>query len=498
MSVTPGAGAFALTAGVPIVVQESAGSEGRAVAAWFVGLIARATGFSLPVVTEPAGGAGRAVNLSLDSRIAAEEGYWLTVTPERIDVVARTGAGLFYGLQTVRQLLPPEIEAARPMPGITWDVPAVTVEDAPRFGYRGMMLDVSRHFFPVEFIKRYLDLAALYKMNRFHWHLTDDHGWRLEIRKYSRLTEVGAFREKDGVRYGGYYTQDQVREVVRYAAERFITIVPEIEMPGHCLAALAAYPEYACAPGPFAVATEKGIYDGVFCPTEETFTFLQDVLDEVFALFPGRQVHIGGDEVVPEAWRSSAAAQAVMAREGLTDAGQLAGYFLRRVAAMAAQKGRDVIGWDEILAGELPPSATVMSWRGTDGGVQAARRGHDAIMTPSAICYLQHYQADPATEPKASGLVMTLATVYAYDPIPAGLTAQEAARIVGSAGMLWTENIATPEYAEYMAYPRAIALAEVLWSPQAARTYRTFLPRLAATTVRLDILGINYAPHFRH
>jgi hexosaminidase len=331
----------------------------------------------------PTPGAAPGIELGLDPAIASAEGYRLTVAPDRVRVIARGAAGLFYGLQTLRQLLPAGIEPGTAPAAGPLSIPAVTIETRPRFAYRGLMLDVSRHFFPVEFIEKLIDLAALYKLNRFHWHLTDDQGWRLEIKKYPRLTEVGAFRDEGGTRVGGSYTQEQVRALVRYAAERFVTIVPEIELPGHCTAALAAYPEFACTPGPFVIPSAKGIYDGVFCPSEATFSFLDDLLGEVAGLFPGQLLHLGGDEVKPGVWKASPVAQAVMAREGLRDATALEGYFMRRLTERARALGREVIGWDEILdAGEVPPDATVMSWRDDQATVRAVQGGHDTILTP--------------------------------------------------------------------------------------------------------------------
>jgi hexosaminidase len=488
-AVTPRVGAFVLENSTPVVVQDPAAAD---VADWFASWL-RGAGLQAPVVS-----AGAGIALGLEPTIPGDEGYRLTVEPAGIVVLGRTARGLFYGLQTLRQLLPPALEQAGTGPR-RFAIPSVVIEDEPRFPYRGVMLDVSRHFFPVAFVEQLIDLAALFKMNRFHWHLTDDQGWRIEIRTHPRLTEVGGFRDEGGVRVGGFYTQEEIREVVRYAARRFVTIVPEIDLPGHSLAALAAYPQYGCTPGPFAVATGKGIYDGVLCPAEDTFRFVDDVLEEVAALFPGPQIHVGGDEVPVGPWEGSAVAREVMAREGLASAGDLLGYFVGRVAEMAGKRGRTVIAWDEILGGSwaVPATATVMSWRGVEGGVAAARRGLDTIVTPSAICYLEHYQADPATEPPASGAVMPLATVYGFDPVPAGLSPDEARHVMGSQGMLWTETIATADHAEYMLFPRLVALAEVLWSPAAARDYGGFLRRLEVASGRLDLLGVTYAAHFR-
>jgi hexosaminidase len=407
-------------------------------------------------------------------------------------------AGLFYGVQTLRQLIPARGPAGRRA------IPAVTVVDRPRFRYRGMHLDVARHVFPVRFIERYIDLLARYKLNVFHWHLTDDQGWRIEIRKYPRLTEVGAWRREtvreknlepyigDGIPYGGFYTQAQVREIVSYARRRHVTVIPEIELPGHAQAALAAYPELACTPGPFEVRTTWGVDEDVFCPTERTFAFLEDVLTEVLALFPSPYIHIGGDEVPKIRWEESAEAQAVMRREGLKDEHELQSWFIRRIERFLTARGRRLIGWDEILEGGLAPQATVMSWRGTAGGVAAAQQGHDAVMTPGSHLYFDYYQGDPAFEPLAIGGLTPLEKVYAYEPIPDTLTPAEAGHILGAQANVWTEYLKTPAQVEYMALPRMLALAEVVWSPREARDWAGFARRLSPELSRLDRLGVNY------
>ncbi|HKJ01954.1 MAG TPA: family 20 glycosylhydrolase [Longimicrobiales bacterium] len=378
------------------------------------------------------------------------------------------------------------------------------VADAPRFPYRGMHLDVARHFFGPDFVKRYIDQLARYKINRFHWHLTDDQGWRIEIKRYPRLTEVGARRAEtmveknfepfvgDSTPYGGFYTQDEIRDVVAYARERYVTIVPEIEMPGHSLAALAAHPGLACTPGPFEVGTRWGVYEDIYCPREETFEFLENVLTEVMDLFPGPYIHIGGDEAPKARWEASDVARDVIRREGLADEEELQSWFVQRIARFLDAHGRRLIGWDEILEGGLAPNATVMSWRGTEGGIDAARQGHDVIMTPSSHLYLDFYQGDPAQEPLAIGGYLPLERVYAFEPVPAELTPAEARHILGAQGNLWTEYIATEEHAEYMAFPRALALAEVTWSPASARGFADFARRLPWQLDRLDAAGIHY------
>jgi hexosaminidase len=471
------------------------------VATYLVGLLGRATGYSLPLAntSQRACFVGvPAIELELDAAIAESEGYALEASVESLRIRGRTAHGVFHGVQTLRQILAPEIESRTAVPKARWLVPAVGIEDAPRFSYRGMHLDVSRHFFPPAFVKKYIDLLALYKLNTFHWHLTDDQGWRLEIEAYPRLTSVGAWRNEGGGRYGGFYTQAEVREIVSYASERFVTIVPEIEMPGHARAAVAAYPEYACTPGPFEVATTWGVFYDIFCPSDETFAFLEGVLREVFSLFPGEYVHLGGDEAPKDRWETSAVAQAVIDREGLANEEELQGYFMRRVETFAASHGKSIIGWDEILDGGVMPSAVIMAWRGADRGTLAARQGHDVIMTPTDSCYFDYYQGPEATEPEAfPGSYAPLQEVYDMEPMPSGLDAQAATHVLGAQGNLWSEYIPTPEHAEYMALPRAIALAEVLWSEPDALDYSAFVRRLDAHSAHLDAQGTNYAKLFR-
>jgi hexosaminidase len=434
------------------------------------------------------------------------EGYSLTVHPTEIVIRASHEQGAFYAMQTLRQIMRmdalPDVKKERK----DWSVPAVEISDQPQFGYRGLHLDVCRHYMPLDFVKKYIDLLAYYKMNRFHWHLTDDQGWRIEIKQYPKLQEIAAWREEtlvghyketpdvyDGIRHGGFYTQEEIKEVVAYAALRGVTIIPEIEMPGHALAALSAYPELACTPGPFKAATTWGVFDDVFCPNEETFTFLENVLDEVMELFPSKYIHIGGDECPKTRWKESAFCQALMRKEGLKDEHELQSYFIQRIEKYLNSNGRNIIGWDEILEGGLAPNATVMSWRGVSGGVAAAQSGHDAIMTPGTHCYFDHYQADPAFEPVGFGGLTTLEKVYSFNPVPSKLTSKEATHILGAQGNLWTEYIASPAHAEYMAYPRAIALAEVLWTPASQKDWKGFVLRLSNHLERLDGMNVNYA-----
>ena len=426
------------------------------------------------------------------------ESYNLTISSNMV-VLEGGQLGAFYGIQTLKQLI------NKDQNGLL-NIPAATIYDEPRYSWRGMHLDVSRHFFTVDEIKKYLDYLSLYKMNVFHWHLTDDQGWRIEIKKYPKLTEVGAWRNAtligpwrvfphryDSTRYGGYYTQQDIKEIVRYALERHIMIVPEIEMPGHCLAALASYPEYSCTGGPFDVASEWGIYDDVFCPTEETFKFLEDVLTEVSELFPGKYIHIGGDEVPKEKWKESKYCQDLMKREGLKDENELQSYFTQRIEKFLNSKDKTIIGWDEILEGGLAPNAVVMSWRGERGGIEAARQNHDVVMSPGAYCYFDHYQGNPKFEPLAIGGYTTVEKVYSYEPTPDSLTLNEQDHILGAQGNVWTEYIPNFKQIEYMVFPRICALAEVLWTPGEKRNYEEYQTRLIEHFKLLDKLGINYS-----
>ena len=420
------------------------------------------------------------------------EWYRLKVEPSGIAIAAVTEAGLYRGTRTLVQLLEQGRGSA--------SLPCLTITDQPRFGWRGMHLDVCRHFFPVPFIKKYIDLLARYKMNSFHWHLTDDQGWRIQIKGRPELTAVGAWRKGSQVgayanqqfgtvRYGGFYTQDEIREVVAYAAERHINVVPEIEMPGHALAALAAYPQLGCTGGPYAVERGWGVFPDVFCAgNDSVFAMLQDVLTEVMDLFPSKIIHIGGDECPKDRWKTCPKCQARMKADGLKDEHELQSYFIRRIERFMNGKGRRIIGWDEILEGGLAPNASVMSWRGTEGGIAAARSGHDAVMSPGSHCYFDHYQGDPANEPLAFGGYTPLQKVYSYEPVPAELNEKEAKHILGAQGNIWTEYIHTPDQVEYMAAPRLLALAEVLWTPKGKRDESAFIHRLEQEFPKLDSL----------
>lgn len=407
------------------------------------------------------------------------EGYTLEVKPEGILVSSATDAGLFYGLQTLLQLAEPIAEGQ-------WRIGCVSIEDAPRFDYRGMMIDVSRHFRDKEFLKKQIDALAYYKINRLHLHLTDAAGWRIEIKKYPRLTEFAAWRperswknwwnvadgrkyceETDSCAYGGYYTPDDIRELVRYAADRHIIIVPEIEMPAHSEEVLAAYPELSCTGKPYTCAD--------FCVgNEKTFTFLEDVLTEVMDLFPSEYIHIGGDEAGKLAWKTCPKCQQRMKDEGLKDLNELQSYLIHRIEAFLASRGRKLLGWDEIMDGGLAPNATVMSWRGEEGGVKAVKSGHRAIMTPGAFCYFDSYQDAPYSQPEAMGGYLPLSKVYSYDPLPASFTSDEAGMLYGVQANLWAEYITDDDHYEYMIYPRVLALAEVAWSRPERKSYEEF------------------------
>ena len=429
-----------------------------------------------------------------------DQGYRLTITPQQV-IVAGKGAGLFYGIQTLLQLIPAD-------KGASIKLPCAQIEDYPRFGYRGLMLDVCRHFFSVEFVKKTIDLMAYYKLNDFHWHLTDDQGWRIEIKKYPRLTEVGSQRAQtvignyhdrtpqqfDNTPYGGFYTQDQIREVVKYAADRYINVVPEIEMPGHSMAALAAYPDLSCDPGKtYKVYETWGVIRDVYCPSDKTFDFLEDVLTEVMELFPSKYIHIGGDEVPKDAWKNSAFCQKLMKKLKLKNEEELQSYFIQRIEKFVNSKGRSIIGWDEILEGGLSPNATVMSWRGESGGIAAAKQSHNVIMTPgSGGMYIDHAQGRTG-EPLSIGGYTPLSQTYSYNPTPAVLTLDQQKFIMGVQANLWTEYIATDAKAEYMLYPRLLALSEIAWTPLANKNFKDFSEvRLPGQLAYLDRNNYDY------
>lgn len=423
--------------------------------------------------------------------------YFLTIYPNQVSISQCDPLGNFYGVQTFLQLIP-----AGQKTEIT--IPCLQIRDAPKYAWRGMHLDCARHFFPVSFVKKYIDYLAMYKFNTFHWHLTDDQGWRIEIKQYPKLTEVGAWRngsmvghyneqKYDDKRYGGFYTQEQIKEVVAYATERHITVVPEIEMPGHAVAALAAYPQYSCTGGPFEVGKQWGVLDDVFCPKEETFTFLQNILTEVMDLFPSQYIHIGGDECPKTRWKACPHCQALIKEKGLKDEHELQSYFIQRIEKFVNSKGRKIIGWDEILEGGLAPNAAVMSWRGTEGGIAAAKQSHYVVMTPGSHCYFDYYQSKSKNEPLAIGGFVPLEKVYSFEPTPNELSDEEAKYILGAQANVWTEYMETPEKVEYMIFPRMMALSEVLWGKANPNDYSGFQKRMVLQFPTLEQKGIHYS-----
>ncbi|TZF82233.1 family 20 glycosylhydrolase [Pedobacter sp. BS3] len=429
------------------------------------------------------------------------EGYRLSVNGSGIHITGKTERGIFYGLQTLAQLLAENAGNQA--------LPFVEIEDYPRFAYRGLHLDVGRHYFPVSFLKTYIDLLAQYKLNTFHWHLTEDQGWRIEIKKYPKLTSVGAYRAQtligsnrdkqpkyDGTRYGGFYTQDEVKEVVAYAASKYVTVIPEIEMPGHSMAALSAYPELACGdnPGPFKAAERWGVFPDVYCAGKEsTFKFLEDVLDEVLPLFPSEYIHIGGDECPKTRWKTCPYCQKRIKKLHLKDEHELQSYFIQRIEKYLNKKGKHIIGWDEILEGGLAPNATVMSWRGIKGGIAAAQQNHNVIMTPGSHLYIDHPESSSPEEPLTiGGRLVSLETLYSYNPVPAELTPDQQKYILGVQANLWTEYVETPEKALYLLLPRLYALSEVAWTPLQSKNWTDFsqkrLPEFLAKLDRTDLL----------
>ncbi|AQQ09750.1 Beta-hexosaminidase [Sedimentisphaera cyanobacteriorum] len=429
-----------------------------------------------------------------------KEGYHLSITPEKLALESAGKAGIFYGLQTLVQIAEPQKD------GTGFVFPCAEISDKPRFKWRGMHLDVCRHFMPVEFVKKYIDLLALHKMNRFHWHLTEDQGWRIEIKKYPRLTEIGSKRKEtvigrntdkyDGKPHGGFYPQKEIREVVEYAAERFVTVVPEIEMPGHSVAALAAYPEYSCAGGPFQVRTRWGVSKDVYCVgKDKTIRFLKDVLREVIELFPGEYVHIGGDECPKDRWKNCKDCQRKIKQKGLENEKQLQGWFISHINEFLKQNGRKLVGWDEILEGGLTKDAAVMFWRswlGDEVVIDAAKAGNDLIMAPTSHTYFDYYQGPRKSEPLAIGGFIPLKKVYSFDPVPANMPENLTHHILGAQAQLWTEYIKTPKQAEYMAYPRGCALAEVCWTAPSNKDFKGFINRLKTHLKRLDQMSVNY------
>ncbi len=504
VELTPAAGEFVIS---PQTIVAAAPGPASREAEKLIDAVAPALGFRLRTSTG-AVDAFNTISLELDPALpdAGDEGYRLEVRPDRIVIQAAQPAGLYYGTQTLRQLMPSAVFRKAPVTGVRWSVPCVVIRDRPRFAWRGLLLDPARHFIPRSAVLQMIDAMALHKLNSLQLHLTDDQGWRIEIKKYPRLTEVGAWRKEtlighlghqppryDGKRHGGYYTQDDIREIVAYAAERYITVVPEIEMPGHARAAIAAYPELGCHPDQrLEPWTTWGICPDIFVPTDHTVAFLQDVLSEVLELFPSKFIHVGGDEAIKDQWKASDVVQVRIKELGLAGEHELQSWFIRQMDRFLAERGRRLIGWDDILDGGLAPAATVMSWRGEQTAITAARAGHDVVMASVTHTYLDYYQADPALEPLAIGGLILLENVYHWEPVPKELASEQRRHILGGQAQLWSEYLPDIRHTQYMAFPRTAALAEVLWSPSDQRDYDRFLARLRPHLERLDAMDVNY------
>ena len=500
-------GGFFNVRGAPFYVHEAVGEDAREAIDALAQRLGVVTGKAVRFVDSPVPGS---INFAVNENMNGEE-YALHVEKDGAWLEASTFNGFLYAIETFKQLLPPEVYGSRKA-SVRWEIPRVGIIDSPRFAYRGLHLDSSRHFWSVDEVKKYIDIMATYKLNRFHWHLTDDQGWRAEIKRYPRLTEVGSVRKEtlegslyadslrfDGTPYGGFYTQDEMRDVVAYAASHGITVIPEIDLPGHMVAALTAYPELGCTGGPYEVWTQWGISDDVLCPgNEKTFEFIEGVLDEICDIFPSEYIHIGGDECPKVRWAECPKCQARIRALKLKDGGgftkeqRLQNYVTSRVQDYLLSKGRRIIGWDEILEGDLAEGATVMSWRGTQGGIEAAGRGFDAIMTPYTYLYLDYYQSrERDHEPLAIGGYLPVENVYSYEPYD-GLTEGSEEHILGVQANLWTEYIATPEHLEYMLLPRLCALAEIQWCEQGKRDYERFKRDMRYQFAMFDIRGYTY------
>ncbi|MFC5683130.1 beta-N-acetylhexosaminidase [Flavobacterium sp. MAHUQ-51] len=514
-------GKFLITAKTKISATSDLKNEGQ----YLSSLLSHVAKIDVPFDIESNGD----IELRIDNTIKEEEGYWLSVTNNKVRISGKTAKGVFYGIQTLRQLLPVSFESGiNPL-----TIPAVTIKDNPRFPYRGMHLDVTRHMFPVDFVKKYIDLIAMHKMNTLHWHLTDDQGWRIEIKKYPKLTQVGSKRYgtiegrlhqetgNDETEYGGYYTQEEVKEIVKYAAQRHIIVIPEIELPGHASAAIASYPFLSCFPNEPTVVTNNmgskagkkfqakgnpkivqetwGVFDDVFCAgNEKTFGFLEDVLAEIIPLFPSEYIHIGGDECPKSNWKRCPACQKRMKDNNLLDEHELQSYFIQRMEKYLNAKGKKIIGWDEILEGGLAPNAAVMSWRGEKGGIEAAKQHHNVIMTPGTHCYFDKYQVDKeeqANEPLTIGGYISVEKVYGYDPIPNDLSNEEKKYVLGAQGNVWTEYLGTTDLVEYMILPRMSALSEVVWTQKENKDWKDFKFRLNKMKDLYEAMKLNYAKH---
>ena len=512
-SLVPEEGSFAFNKKTKMICTSSLDSASQEVVRNFSALLNNVAGLKTECIVDEEKSDKNIVFFDLDTSIA-DEGYSLDIDPSKIIIKASSAAGFYYAVQSLKQLLPIAVYGDKESVSVEkWEVPCAHIDDAPRFSYRGMHLDVARHFFSVDEVKRYIDLLAMHKLNVFHWHLTDDQGWRIEIKKYPKLTEIGSIRkytmveknfdQYDNTPYGGYYTQDQIRDIVNYAKERFITIIPEVDLPGHMVAALASYPSLGCTGGPYEVQGVWGVHPDVLCAgKEETYEFVTDVLSEVIELFPSRYIHIGGDECPKDRWKKCPLCQARIRKLGLktdkehTAEERLQSYFMTRVEKFLNENNRQIIGWDEILEGGAAPNATVMSWRGTDGGVQAAKLRHNVVMTPNTYLYFDYYQSeDTQTEPLAIGSYVPLERVYDFEPVPDTLDNDSKKYILGAQANLWTEYISDFKQVEYMLLPRLDALSEVQWTQPENKNWVNFLDRLQHNIQVYDLKGYNYGKH---
>lgn len=509
LQLTPQAGHFTFKANTKIVLG-SRDPELKTSVNYLRDLIQRSTGIALPYAYS---GKTNTVTFSLNHSVSNEEGYHMTITSSHINVEAKTSRGIFYAIQTLRQLMPPGVEDK--IADIeTIQIPNAEIIDTPRFVYRGVMLDVARHFFSIDFLKKYIDALAFYKINTFHLHLTDDQGWRIEIKKYPLLQKISAWRKEtlvgyrtdtpkvfDGIPHGGYYTQTQLKDLVRYAQDRAITIIPEIDIPGHSQAVLAAYPELGCIDSTYEVSTQWGVHKDVLCPTEETFTFLQNVFTELMAIFPSKYIHIGGDEVPKDRWKASAFCQDLIKKKGLKDEEGLQSYVIRRMEKFLNAHGRYIIGWDEILQGGIAPNAVIMSWHGEKGGVEAAKDSHDVVMTPSSTLYFNWYHTPKgkAVEPLSNGgsYFLPLQKVYDYNPVPGSLSQDQSRYVWGPQGCLWTEYVQSDSRAENLSFPRVSALAEVGWTPVDHKNYKDFRDRLNGNISHLKAMHIDFSTYYQ-
>lgn len=494
--------------GTPIALDTDFGTDVAAAVTGFAEDLSAASGETSGIT---AGNASRGLVIKYDPSVAPEN-YIIKVRPQRTVVKASDLNGVIYSLETIKQMLPVSVYSGKVEAGADWSVPCVSITDGPRFGYRGLMLDVSRHFFSKDEVKKIIDVMVMHKLNRLHWHLTDDQGWRVEIRRYPELTSKGSVRKGtvirkewghyDGIPYGGFYTQDEIREVVAYAASKGVTIVPEIDLPGHMMGALAAYPELGCTGGPYDVWCTWGVSEEVLCAgKEETMVFLENVLGEIMELFPSEYIHIGGDECPKVRWESCPACQAKIRELGLQDDERhsaehyLQSYVTERIGKFLESHGRKFIGWDEILEGKLPEGATVMSWRGVDGGVAAANMGHDAIMTPTSHLYFDYYQSeDTENEPFGIGGLVTLEKVYSFEPVAEGLDVEKAAHIIGVQANMWTEYVLSDSHLEYMILPRLAALSEVQWCRPENRDWNRFRKSMDRIVGIYTERGYNFRP----